>query len=358
MLYYLGQFLQQYWGPARLLQSYAVIIAISLYLGFFLAYKLIPKFYDWLPHDRGREFAIKENSDAAKGKPTGAGSVFITLFVLICFLLVPMSWSRAAILVLTWLTMLTGFLDDRSTTSWGEYLKGALDLIISVSAAFILYYGLKALSPNGTVTFWLPFITHEIVVHPVVYIIICTIMLWASINTTNCTDGVDGLSATLVLIALLTLGSIFYFILGHVDISNYLLVPHFKAGANWAAMIFSLAGVVMGYLWHNAFPSKCLMGDAGSRALGFFIGVCVMVSGNPFIILATSSIIFINGGMGLLKVFLLRFFKIKIFENIRFPLHDHMRKNLGWSPTQVLLKFMIMQLLITCAVLGIFFKIR
>lgn len=358
MLFYLGQYLQQFWGPARLLSSYAVLLTLALYLGFFLANKLIPKFYDKLPHDRGREFTIKENAEAAKGKPTGAGSVFITIFVLLCFLVVPMSWARASVLVLTWITMLTGFLDDRSVTSWGEYLKGALDLAISVATAFILYYGLKASSADGVVRFWLPFVANEIAVHPVVYIIICTIMLWASINTTNCTDGVDGLSSSLVLIALFTLGVVFYFVLGHKDISAYLLVPHLQSGANWAIMLFAMAGVVMGYLWHNAFPSKCLMGDAGSRALGYFIGVCVMVSGNPFIFLATSSIIFVNGGMGLLKVFLLRFFKIKIFENIRFPLHDHMRKNHGWSPTQVLLKFMIVQILITCAVLGIFFKIR
>lgn len=358
MIYYLGEYLSKLWGPARLLQSYAVLITLALYIGFFLTYKLIPKFYNWLPHDRGREFTIKENAEAAKGKPTGAGSVFITLFVLLGFLFVPMSWTRAAVLFLTWITMLTGFLDDRSTDSWGEYLKGALDLAISIVTAFILYYGLKSLSEDGIVRFWLPFISHEIAVNPAVYIIITTIMLWASINTTNCTDGVDGLSATLVLIALLTLGIVFYFILGHKDISAYLLVPHFKAGANWAVMVFTLAGVLMGYLWHNAFPSKCLMGDAGSRALGYFIGASVMISGNPFLILATSSIIFVNGGMGLLKVALLRFFKIKIFENIRFPLHDHMRKNRGWSPTQVLLKFMIIQLLITIALLGIFFKIR
>lgn len=358
MLYYLGQYLQNYWGPARLLSSYAVLITVALYVGFFSAYKIIPKFYNWLPHDRGREFTIKENAEAAKGKPTGAGSVFITLFVAICFLICPMTWGRASILLLTWITMLTGFLDDRSTTSWGEYLKGALDLAISVITAFILYYTLKQASPDGVVKFWLPFLTNEVVVNPIVYVVICTIMLWASINTTNCTDGVDGLSSSLVLIALLTLGILFYFILGHKDISAYLLLPHLASGANWGVMLFALAGVVMGYLWHNAFPSECLMGDAGSRALGYFIGVCVMISGNPFIILATSSIIFVNGGMGLLKVFLIRFFKIHVFENIRFPLHDHMRKNKGWSPTQVLLKFMIMQLLITCAVLGAFLKIR
>lgn len=358
MIYYLGQYLQQFWGPARLLTSYAVLLAAALYTGFFLTYKLIPKFFDKLPHDRGREFTLKDNAEAAKGKPTGAGIVFITIFVIISFLLTPMNWMRGAILGLTWVTMLTGYLDDRSVTSWGEYLKGALDLIISISASFILYYGIKNASADGVVRFWLPFTTNQIAVNPIVYIVLCTIMLWASINTTNCTDGVDGLSATLVLIALLTLGAVFYLVLGHVDISEYLLLPHIPAGANWAIMLFAMAGVVMGYLWLNAFPSKCLMGDAGSRALGFFIGVCVMVSGNPFLIFATSSIIFVNGGMGLLKVFLLRFFKIHIFETIRFPLHDHMRKNRGWSPTQVLIKFMIMQILITCAILGIFLKIR
>ena len=100
------------------------------------------------------------------------------------------------------------------------------------------------------------------------------------------------------------------------------------------------------------------MGDAGSRALGFYIGICVMLSGNPFMIFATSTIIFINGGMGLMKVFLKRFFHISIFSKIRFPLHDHMRVNHGWSPTQVLIKFMMLQLLITLAVVGIIFKVR
>ena len=110
MLYFLGQYLQSFFGPARLLQSYTVLIAIALYLGFFLSYKLIPKFYNKLPHDRGREFAIKETSDAAKGKPTGTGIVFITIFVVLCFLLIPFSFTRSLILLLTWFTMLSAFL--------------------------------------------------------------------------------------------------------------------------------------------------------------------------------------------------------------------------------------------------------
>lgn len=356
MLYYLATFLMDSFGPARLLQSHAVLIVLALYIGFFAVYWILPKCCKWLPRDRGRAYTL--SADAAKGKPTGTGLVFITIFVVISFLLVPLYKSQIMILVLTWLTMLTGYLDDRSTNSWGEYLKGALDLVLCLAASFVLYYSAAQQNPSGDVYFWLPFFANSLKVAPWVYIVISTVLLWLSINTTNCTDGVDGLSSTLVLIALITLGSVFYFIFGHSDISAYLLVPHLVQGASWAVMIFALAGVLMGYLWYNAYPSSVLMGDAGSRALGFFIGVCVMVSGNPFLILVTSTMIFINGGLGLVKIFIMRFFKIKVLTNIRFPLHDHMRHNCNWSPTQVLIKFMILQVLVTIALVGIFFKIR
>lgn len=356
MLYYIGSLFVNSFGPARLLQSYTILIGLSLFVGFALTYFILPKCFRFLPSDRGREFTL--TAEAAKGKPTGGGVVFITIFVLTVVIFVPLDLLQLSILILTWLTMLTGFLDDRSITSWGEYLKGALDLVICVAASFVLYFLNEKVTNGQPIQFWLPFVTKPVTIAPWLFISISTVLLWMSINTTNCTDGVDGLSSTLVLIGLITMGIIFYFILGHKEISAYLLVPHLKDGATWGLMCFTLSGVLMGYLWHNAFPSKVLMGDAGSRALGFFIGVCVIVSGNPFLIIATSSIIFINGGMGLIKVFLLRFFKIHVFKNIRFPLHDHMRKSREWSPTQVLIKFMILQVLITIALLGIIFKIR
>jgi len=356
MLYYLGGLLTQYFGPARLLQSYTILIVLALYTGFIIVRYGLPSFYDKLPHDRGREFTI--SAEAAKGKPTGSGVIWVTAFTILSLIFVPFDWEKCAIIILTWLMMLTGFLDDASKSSWGEYRKALLDLFISITASVVLAFYLKNNSADGIIYFWIPFYSSTIAVAPWVFVIISTIMLWASVNTTNCTDGVDGLSSTLVLVALITLGAIFYFVLGHKDIAAYLLVPHLVDGAAWAVMTFCLAGVLMGYLWHNAYPSQVLMGDAGSRALGFFIGVGVMVTGNPFMILATSLVIFINGGLGLVKVALKRFFHISIFKNVRFPLHDHMRKNHDWSPTQVLLKFMMIQILVTLAVVGIIFKIR
>jgi len=352
MLYYLASTFHHLFGPFRLLQSYTVLIIIALYAGFFLTVRLLPRAYRFLPKDRGREFSI--NAEAALGKPTGAGVVFISIFVLISLLVAPASITRITILLLTWIVMLTGYLDDRSVHSWGEYMKGAIDLALSLGASLAIYY----LYFHQTIHYWLPFVSSVVAVHPAIFLIVSTLVLWVSINTTNCTDGIDGLSGTLVLLALFSLGIIFYFVLGHSKVSAYLLIPNLVDGAQWAVSIFALSGVLMGYLWHNAFPSKVMMGDAGSRALGFFIGICVIISGNPFLLLMTSGMILINGGTGLLKVALLRFFKIKILHNIRFPLHDHMRKNRLWSPTQVLLKFMIMQILITLAVLGVLFKVR
>lgn len=354
MLYYLGGLLKEYFGPARLLQSYAVLIVFVLYTAFVMTEGLLPKFYKFLPRDRGREFTLSK--EAAKGKPTGSGVVFISFFVLLCVIFIPLDFLQAGALALTWFMMLTGYLDDRSTGGWGEYRKALLDLILCLAASFLLAHFMA--DADGSLSFWLPFTSGTVKVPAWLYVLISTVMLWASVNTTNCTDGVDGLSSSLVLVALFTLAICFYIVFGHVNTSSYLLVPHLDSGASWGLMTFCLAGILMGYLWHNAFPSSVLMGDAGSRALGFYIGFCVMVSGNPFMFLVTSTIIFVNGGMGLLKVFLKRFFHISIFTNIRFPLHDHYRKNHGWSPTQVLIKFLIMQLLITMGFLGIFFKIR
>ena len=87
------------------------------------------------------------------------------------------------------------------------------------------------------------------------------------------------------------------------------------------------------------------MGDAGSRALGFYIAVVAMKSGRPFIFLLLAVVLIVDGGIGLIKIFLLRFFKIAILKNTRTPLHDHARKETGWSDTQVVFRFAIIQIL-------------
>ena len=66
----------------------------------------------------------------------------------------------------------------------------------------------------------------------------------------------------------------------------------------------------------------------------------------------------INGGTGLVKVALLRFFKISIFKSIRFPIHDHVRKNMNWSTPQVLVRFSLVQMTLTMVLMVLVLKLR
>lgn len=78
---------------------------------------------------------------------------------------------------------------------------------------------------------------------------------------------------------------------------------------------------ILGYLWYNATPSRLMMGDAGSRAMGIFISLAVLKTGSPFLFLLVALILILDGGLGLVKVALLRFLKIHIFANTTMPLH-------------------------------------
>jgi phospho-N-acetylmuramoyl-pentapeptide-transferase len=349
MLPWLGSQLQSAWGPFRLLGSHGMLILVGLYGGFFLTFLVLPRLFRFLPHDRGKELSV--GGAAAKGKPTGAGIVFVSAFALLSLLVVPFSAPVLAVMGLTWFMMLTGYLDDRSRGEWNEYLKGALDLALAAAASLVLCGGRDA-------SLWLPFLAGTVSVPAWLFVIVSTVLIWVSVNSTNCSDGVDGLSGTLAMVALMSLGALLYFVLGNTNIAGYLLLPHLVDGARWAILVFTLTGCLAAYLWYNAYPSRVLMGDAGSRALGFFIGVMVMASGNPFLIFVSSTMLLVNGGTGLVKVALLRFLKIRIFHNTRFPLHDHVRQNHQWSNSQVLLKFAIIQVLITLGLFGVFLKVR
>lgn len=300
----------------------------GLLLAFFITCILLKLLQNILPRDGGRAFAV--NGILSQGKPRGAGIVFILVFCAMTLLFVPIEREMIIYLIMIVAAMLSGYLDDSAKTPWGEYKKGLIDLVISFVCAF------SYVNFNGSALTLLLFDT-EIILPKAVYILLAMILIWASINVTNCTDGVDGLCGSVAIVS---------------SLSFFLVFSQLLNNQGYAQLSLMMIICLLGYLWFNASPSKLLMGDAGSRALGLFTAILALKTGSPLLYLLFCIVFILDGGLGLIKVALLRFLKIKILKNTRTPLHDHARKNCGWSDTQTVFRLVILQAVVSAAYLS------
>lgn len=304
-----------------------IVMLAGVILSFFGTFILTNALKDRLPSDQGRAFAV----DGAKsaGKPRGAGIIFVLVFTAIALLFANFSIELLIYIALVVIEMITGYMDDAASKPWGEYLKGFLDLVVAILVAvtYIFYNGTAVHLALFDISFELPV---------AVFAILVVALVWTAINVTNCSDGVDGLSASLVIVTLL---------------SFYVAMMRMTLNEDFGYVIILFVMSLVAYLWFNATPSLLLMGDAGSRAMGIFVAITALKSGAPFLYILLSLVLLLDGGLGLLKVALIRFCKIHILKNTRTPLHDHVRKNVGWSNTQVVFRFVIIQAVISAIVI-------
>ena len=298
-----------------------LVLLVPMLCSFLIAFFSLKFFKRILPKDQGRAFAV--NGALSEGKPRGAGIIFVASFTLCTALFFPLDIENIIYLVLVYAAMLSGYFDDAAETPWGNLKKGLIDLVISLGIAFTYYFyngsQVKLYITDSTFTIPAP-----------LFIILAGVLVWTAINVTNCTDGVDGLCGSLVMTVLLPLA---------------FMVT--KSGAADMLLPMIMFVTLAAYLWFNCSPSQMLMGDAGSRALGVFLAVMFLKTAAPFAFIPMAIVIILDGGLGLLKLSFRRFLKIKNFmEGIRTPLHDHARKNKGWSDTQVVIRFTILQIIV------------
>ena len=284
-------------------------------IAFILTFAALKSRFSFLPKDKGRALAV--DGEKSRGKIRGVGLVMAVCFVVCSLLFVSVSAEYLILCGVFLLEMLSGYLDDASKKSWSDYKKGLIDLCLA--AGFMVSY--VHFNPTEAAFFGLSF-----TLNPWLYGVLGTALIWLSINVTNCSDGVDGLCACQSTVVLLSYAVLFGDALGDW---------------RWYAVI--LCAVVLAYLWFNSYPSTMLMGDAGSRMLGFFFAVLAMKSGHPFSFLVLCLVMILDGGSGMVKIFLKRFFKISVLKDTLTPLHDHLRKRLKWSDTQVVQRYAALQ---------------
>ena len=215
----------------------AMLAFVGILFAFVATVLATAKLSKYLPKDAGRDFA--HDGKLSAGKPRGAGIIFILAFVLAAIVFAPMNAEVVIYLILIVISMMTGYLDDASKNPWGEYKKGFLDLCVAGMVAFTyLKYNTSVVE--------LALFDVTITLHPVVFAILTIILVWASVNVTNCSDGVDGLSGTLTIITIMTV----------YIIDRMKGIPQKRNKINWISK-WSKCSVLLVVLFHQVNWSKC-----------------------------------------------------------------------------------------------------
>ena len=100
-----------------------------------------------------------------------------------------------------------------------------------------------------------------------VWVIWAGLIIWATTNAVNVTDGLDGLAGGSALMGFGAFMIIGYWAFRNPDIYGAVVNP-----LDLAALAAAFAGACMGFLWYNAAPARIIMGDVGALGLGVVAG--------------------------------------------------------------------------------------
>ena len=312
------------------------------------------------------------DSHAGKGTTPTMGGLIILAATFVPVLL----WARLsnryvllAMAVTAWMGMI-GFLDDylklrqkregKKNEGLVERYKLAGQILCGLGLGLILLLFPISTLPGASTT--LPFFKYVLVVPAVawaawMYIPWVTFILTGFSNAVNLTDGLDGLAAGLMAIAVLTLG-LFAYVAGRVDTSAYLQIFYLRGAGELTVFCAAIVGACIGFLWYNAHPAQVFMGDTGSLALGGALGSIAILLKSEFLLLIVGAVFVAETVSVILQRSVFKYRKNRfgleyaqqhrVFK--RAPLHHHFELS-GWPETQVVIRFWIIGIL--CAILAL-----
>ena len=221
-----------------------------------------------------------------------------------------------------------GFIDDykklvlKNTDGLKPSYKMLGLLVISVVYVLFLTQGLEI----GTDTY-IPIIKTYITLPTYIYVPAAIVVILATTNAINLTDGIDGLSSSISSI-----------------IITGLTVIGIKIGMPEVSIFGSIViGATIGFLMFNLHPAKVFMGDTGSLLLGGVISGLALYLKMPLLLLVIALVPVLETLSVIIQVVYFkttgkRFFKMA-------PLHHHFELS-GWKESKVVIVFSIITLLL------------
>lgn len=147
-------------------------------------------------------------------------------------------------------------------------------------------------------------------------------IITATAFSTNQTDGLDGLSGGVLMVAFASFG-LFAFLQGDYSLTGFIAV---------------IMGALLAYLWFNIPPARFYMGDTGSMSLGVTLGIIAMLTNMSLILPFVGFILVVESASTILQVASKKLRGKKIFKSS--PIHHHFEA-IGWPEAKVVMRFWI-----------------
>jgi phospho-N-acetylmuramoyl-pentapeptide-transferase len=191
------------------------------------------------------------------------------------------------------------------------------------------------------------------------FVILAYLIISATSNAVNLTDGLDGLAAGA---AAMVFGG--FALISFLQYRNP-CEPTFHHGCyqvrdslDLALVAASALGACFGFLWWNAPPAQIFMGDTGSLALGGLMGGLAILTRTELLLIALGGLFAAITVSSIMQTGWFKFTRIRTGTGRRVfrmaPLHHHFELS-GWEPVTIIVRFWIMGGMAVAFGMGLFY---
>jgi phospho-N-acetylmuramoyl-pentapeptide-transferase len=275
------------------------------------------------------------------GTPTMGGALILVAVAVSTLLWADLDNRHVWIVLLTTLAFGgIGLVDDykklvlRDPRGLAARWKYLWQTVAGFAAAIALYA--SAASPAET-ELLIPYLKDVSIQLGPWFVLLTYFVIVGASNAVNLTDGLDGLA---VMPTVLVAGAlaVFVYVAGHVEIANYLLIPHVGGVGELVIFCGALVGAGLGFLWFNAYPAQVFMGDVGALALGAALGVVAVAARQELVLFIMGGVFVAETISVMLQVMSFKLTGRRIFRMA--PLHHHFELK-GWPEPRVIVRFWI-----------------
>lgn len=350
MLYLLAQWLE-FEGLLNLVRYQTFRAGATLLTALAIGLLIGPRFINMLRVRQGKGQPIRSDGPqthlAKVGTPTMGGLMILTSLVIAMLIWMdptnPLVWG--CVLVTAGFGLI-GFLDDfdkvtkRSHKGVSGKVRLLLEFVVAGVATWIMV-------EPGETNLYVPFLSDLYVPLGPIYFLFAATVIVGFGNAVNLTDGLDGLATMPVVIAAGAFLLIAYLV-GRVDYSEYLGIPHVQGAGELAILCAAMMGAGLAFLWFNAPPAAVFMGDTGSLALGGALGAIAVATNHELVLLIIGGLFVVETASVIIQVFWFKRTGKRIFRMA--PIHHHFEQ-LGWKESTVVIRFWIIAIVL--AILGL-----